>query len=160
MTGKREVAWSFACWKFAENAPGGAQVYYGDELARPLQVPGANGDANLRSPMNWPDLASGGRAATTLEHWRRLGRFRRAHPAVGAGAHQTLQASPFIFSRTLDADRVLVALDQPAGRKTIQVFGLFADGTTLTDGYSGQQATVTGGTVTLTTPDRLLLLSR
>ncbi len=140
-------------------APGGAQVYYGDELARPLQVPGAEGDANLRSPMHWSDLAAGGATAATLEHWRRLGRFRRAHPAVGAGAHQTLQASPFIFSRILDADRVLVALDQPAGRKTIPVFGLYTDGTRLTDGYSGQEATVTGGTVTLTTPGRLVLLS-
>ena len=141
-------------------APGGAQIYYGDELARPLQVPGASGDANLRSPMNWPDLARGGSTAATLEHWRRLGRFRRAHPAVGAGAHQTLQASPLIFSRVLGPDRVVVALDQPTGRKTIPVFGLFADGTTLTDAYSGQQALVTGGTVTLTTPGRLALLSQ
>ena len=29
-------------------APGGAQIYYGDELARPLHVAGAQGDANLR----------------------------------------------------------------------------------------------------------------
>lgn len=34
-------------------APGGAQIYYGDELARPLKVPGAEGDANLRSFMKW-----------------------------------------------------------------------------------------------------------
>jgi alpha-amylase len=65
-------------------APGGAQIYYGDELARPLKVPGAQGDANLRSPMNWSDLQRGGRTAEILRHWRRLGQFRRAHPAVGA----------------------------------------------------------------------------
>ncbi len=41
-------------------APGGAQIYYGDELARPLKVPGAEGDANLRSFMNWGDLERGG----------------------------------------------------------------------------------------------------
>ena len=42
-------------------APGGAQIYYGDELARPLRVAGAEGDANLRSFMNWEDLERGGR---------------------------------------------------------------------------------------------------
>ena len=67
-------------------APGMAQIYYGDELARPLRVAGAQGDANLRSFMNWGDL---GRDSTRmiLEHWRKLGEFRREHPAVGAGLH-------------------------------------------------------------------------
>ena len=30
-------------------APGGAQIYYGDEIARSLVIPGTKGDANLRS---------------------------------------------------------------------------------------------------------------
>ncbi len=83
-------------------APGGAQIYYGDELARPLRVAGAEGDANLRSFMNWTDLERGGTTAEVLEHWRKLGTFRRAHPAVGAGEHRRLQAAPYIFSRTLE----------------------------------------------------------
>ena len=121
--------------------PGGAQIYYGDELARPLQVAGAEGDANLRSFMNWGDLERGGATAEVLEHWRKLGRFRRAHPAVGAGVHRTLQAKPYIFSRTLESggrvDRVLVAMDQGEGAKTIPVFGVFPEGTELVDAYSG-----------------------
>lgn len=74
-------------------APGGVQVYYGDELARPLAIKGAEGDANLRSFMPWETVARPA-TAKVLEHWRLLGRFRREHPAVGAGEHQTLQASP------------------------------------------------------------------
>ncbi len=144
-------------------APGGAQIYYGDELARPLKVPGAQGDANLRSFMNWGDLQRGERTAEILGHWRKLGLFRRAHPAVGAGVHRTLQASPFIFSRVLEGsggvDRVLVALDQKPGAKTIPVFGVFADGTELLDAYSGAAATVRNGGVSLTTPFGLVLLS-
>jgi alpha-amylase len=143
-------------------APGGAQVYYGDELARPLRVAGAAGDANLRSLMNWEDLAAGGATADILRHWRKLGRFRRAHPAVGAGAHRLLQAAPYIFSRTLDAaglhDRVIVALDQPRGPKTIPVFGVFPDGTRIVDAYSGERGTVTNGRVSLTTGFDLVLL--
>jgi alpha-amylase len=65
-------------------APGMALVYYGDEVARPLGIDGANGDANLRSPMDWR-VVDEQRAddASVLEHWRKLGRFR---PATGTSA--------------------------------------------------------------------------
>lgn len=140
-------------------APGGAQIYYGDETARPLKVPGAEGDANLRGMMNWGDLRSSTTTAI-LEHWRKLGRFRRAHPAIGAGENRTLQAAPLVFSRSLLADRVVVALDQPMGAKTIPVADVFPDGTELTDAYSGVKGKVEAGQVALTTPFTLVLLSR
>jgi alpha-amylase len=144
-------------------APGGAQIYYGDELARPLRVAGAAGDANLRSLMNWRDLAAGGTTSGILRHWQKLGRFRRDHPAVGAGVHRLLQAEPYIFSRTLDTngvhDRVIVALGQPLGPKTIPVFGVFPDGAVLVDAYSGERGPVTEGKVSLTTAFDLVLLS-
>ncbi|MBI2402656.1 MAG: alpha-amylase [Gemmatimonadetes bacterium] len=144
-------------------APGGAQVYYGDELARPLKVEGAAGDAHLRSFMNWTDLESGGSTAEILRHWRRLGQFRRAHPAVGAGEHRRLQAEPYIFSRALErnglVDRVLVAMDQGEGSKAIRVFGVFPDGAELMDAYSGASGTVTNGAIALTTEFGLVLLS-
>ncbi len=144
-------------------APGGAQIYYGDELARPLRVQGAEGDANLRSFMNWADLEHGGMAAAVLKHWRKVGRFRRAHPAVGAGVHRTLQAAPYIFSRSLEVggrmDRVLVAMDQGEGARTIPVFGVFPDGTRLIDAYSGASGTVRNGTVSMRTGSGLVLLS-
>jgi alpha-amylase len=145
-------------------APGGAQIYYGDELARPLRVAGAQGDANLRSFMNWQTLESDSATSRILEHWRKLGRFRRDHPAVGAGAHRMLQARPYIFSRTLLTDevddRVLVAMDQPKGAKTISLFGVFPDGTPLVDAYSGDTGTVTKGAVSLTTDYGLVLLGQ
>jgi alpha-amylase len=144
-------------------APGGAQIYYGDELARPLVVPGAEGDANLRSSMNWGDLEHSGATAGVLRHWRTLGRFRHAHPAVGAGVHRTLQAKPYIFSRTLEtagrADRVLVAMDQGESAKTIPVFGVFPDGAELVDGYSGVTGVVKEGKISITTGSGLVLLS-
>jgi alpha-amylase len=145
-------------------APGGAQIYYGDELARRLRVPGAEGDANLRSFMNWGDLKSGSRTARILEHWRKVGRFRRAHPAVGAGLHRTLQAKPYIFSRTLDTggpvDRVLVAMDQGDGPKNVPVFGVFPEGTRLVDAYTGLGGTVLKDSISLTSRSGLVLLAR
>ena len=145
-------------------APGGAQIYYGDELARPLRVEGAEGDANLRSPMNWQDLERGGSTAKILEHWQKLGRFRRAHPAVGAGAHRRHQAEPYIFSRALEtdglSDLVLVAMAQGVGPKAIPVFGVFPDGTELLDAYSGATGTVTNGEISLVTESGLVLLGK
>jgi alpha-amylase len=143
-------------------APGAAQIYYGDELARPLHVAGAQGDANLRSFMNWGDLARDS-TRRILEHWRKLGEFRRAHPAVGSGVDRTLLKRPFIFSRILVTDnvddRVLVAMDMPPGPKTIPLFGVFPNGTDLADAYSGAEATVRHGFLVLDTPFNLVLLS-
>jgi len=144
-------------------APGGAQIYYGDELARPLRVQGAKGDANLRSFMNWEDLWNGGPTDRILEHWRKLGRFRHAHPAVGAGRHRLVQVDPYVFSRTHEgdgwSDRVIVALDQPEGSKVIPVSDVFPDGAVLTDAYSGQTATVADGTIGLDSEFDTVLLS-
>jgi alpha-amylase len=144
-------------------APGGAQVYYGDELARPLRVPGAEGDANLRSVMDWASAKPGSAGADVLRHWRKLGRFRREHPAVGAGVHRTLREEPYIFSRTLEVggrtDRVLVAMGQGTEARRIPVFGLFPEGTELVDAYSGVSGEVVGDTVALDGGADLVLLA-
>jgi alpha-amylase len=138
-------------------APGAAQIYYGDETARLLKVDGAEGDATLRSFMNWDELASnaqrpGYRVGEVRDYWARLGRFRHAHIAVGAGVHQMLQASPYTFKRTYEkdgvTDRVVVALDLPRERAVpISVAGVFTDGQTVREWYSGQRAVVAGGKV-------------
>jgi alpha-amylase len=138
-------------------APGAAQIYYGDETARVLRVPGAEGDANLRSMMNWDELAAnaqraGYRVADVHDYWARLGQFRHAHVAVGAGVHQMIAASPYTFKRIYDKagvrDRVVVALDLPRNKPVpISVAGVFMDGQTVREWYSGQSAVVAGGKV-------------
>jgi alpha-amylase len=144
-------------------APGGAQIYYGDELARPLRVAGAAGDANLRSFMNWESAPPQGRGGVILWHWRQLGRFRRAHPAVGAGEHRRLQEEPYLFSRTLErngqTDRVLVGIGVPEGQKTLPVYATFPSGTQLVDEYTGTATTVVDGRVSLSTPYPIVLLA-
>jgi len=140
-------------------SPGAAQIYYGDELARPLNAT-AEGDAQLRSSMNWGDLKTE-KTRALLAHWQKLGQFRHAHPAVGAGVHKKLADKPYTFSRVLgDRDRVLVSIGQPKGTKTLSVYGLFADGTRLQDYYSGGEVEVKNGRVSLATPFELLLLGR
>ncbi|KQQ33575.1 alpha-amlyase [Duganella sp. Leaf126] len=151
-------------------APGAAQIYYGDETARRLDAAGATGDAKLRSFMNWDELANnaqrdGYQVADVYAHWSKLGQFRRAHVAVGAGVHQQLQAKPYIFKRTYDQnglrDKVVVALDLPTDKASvIKVYGVFANGEKVRDYYSGKTAVVRGGSVNFGTRNPIVLIGQ
>ena len=147
--------------------PGATQVYYGDETARDLDIPGTVGDATLRSFMNWDELAAnternGHKVQDVLAHWQKLGQFRAAHPAVGAGRHIMLSESPYIFKREYVSntykDEVIVGLDLAKGTKELNVSGVFADGTQLKDFYSGQTIIVKNGIVVVDTAYDILLL--
>lgn len=146
-------------------APGSSQVYYGDETARPLHFENLGHDADLRSFMNWEDLKSnaehnGYTTSDVFAHYSKLGRFRRAHPAVGAGVHKMLSESPYIFSRILTSDnisdKVVVVLDKTT--EPIDVSSVFEDGTELKDYYSGAKATVQEGKVSFETGQNILLI--
>ena len=151
-------------------APGAAQIYYGDETARRLDVAEARGDAKLRSFMNWDELAKnvqrdGYRIADVRAHWAKLGLFRKAHVAVGAGLHQQLQAKPYVFSRTYDQnglrDKVVVALEQPTDKASaVDVHAVFADGAKVKDYYSGKRAVVKGGKVSFGTRNATVLIGQ
>ncbi len=133
--------------------PGASQVYYGDETARSLTIEGTEGDATLRSFMNWEDLDSLPQTQKIHKHWQKLGQFRRNHPAIGAGKHKRLAKSPYVFSRTYMngdyKDKVVVGLDLPKGKKSLWVKGFFGDGTKLYDTYSETEVMVTKGKVIL-----------
>jgi alpha-amylase len=143
-------------------APGMAQIYYGDEVARPLAVDSAVGDAKLRSPMDWSTVDSL-EQARVLEHWRILGRFRASHPAIGAGAHVRLQERPYVFSRTLIGsdgreDRVVVALGAGSGTIRVPVGEVFPEGSLVRDAYSGTTGVVADGAVSVDTNSGVVLL--
>ena len=148
-------------------SPGASQVYYGDESSRELIIPGAEGDANMRSMMNWDEIETnvvrnGVPIAEVLLHYQKLGQFRRNHPAVGAGIHQMISKSPYTFSREYKADgyidRVVAGLDMNPGKKQIDMVGLFAEGSILRDYYSGKQGTVKDGRVIIDSPYEIVLL--
>ena len=145
-------------------APGISQVYYGDESARSLDIEGTQGDATLRSNMNWEDIANDSKTKEVLAHWQKLGLFRKNHPAVGAGVHSQILASPYVFSRTFIkgkySDKVVVALDLEKGEKSIPVGTIFTNGTKVRDAYSGETSTVVKGKVNLNTDFGIVLLEK
>ena len=140
-------------------APGGVQIYYGDELARPMLVEGSYGDVGMRANMNWNDLSQLETQAL-LAHWQKLGKFRQQFPAVGAGVHQMLNASPYVFKRELsEAQTVVIAQGLAPGIKSIKLNSVFAEGVVLKDYYSGLSAPVKNNRVEINTPYAYLLLA-
>jgi len=133
-------------------APGGVQIFYGDESARPAG-PATSGDPQqaTRSDMNWatPD-------ATVLAHWQKLGQFRNRHIALARGVHNKIGDAPYTFSRILGADRVVV-VPKASGEMAVRVAGVFRDGEMVRDAYSGVEAKVEGGVVKLVAKGSVLL---
>jgi alpha-amylase len=137
-------------------APGGVQIYYGDETARP-NGPFKPGDKQqaTRSFMNWNSID-----ADVLDHWRKLGQFRARHVALARGTHAKLADAPYTFSRVSGEDRVVVAIGVTAPT-AVAVAGVFADGARVRDAYTGTVATVAAGKAQVTPHARgVVLLER
>lgn len=116
--------------------PGGVQIYYGDETNRPRAYTDC-GDTDMmtRGDMNWDsktDLAA---------HWGKVGTFRKYNPAVGAGTGTAYKRT---YTGAAGENKVAISLSSP----TVDVSGLFADGTTVYNWYDGKSATVSGGNAT------------
>ncbi|MFN7958794.1 MAG: alpha-amylase family glycosyl hydrolase [Holophagaceae bacterium] len=135
-------------------APGGVQIFYGDETARPAGIaPRSDQQQATRSDMNWEKVD-----AKVLAHWRKLGTFRARHKALATGEHKQLGEVPYTFSRVepTSGDRVVVALDAK-GPVSLPVAGVFEDGQTLRDAYTGRTAQVAGGKVAVQAESVVLL---
>ena len=143
-------------------SPGTSQIYYGDESARTLIIEEAQGDATLRSNMNWTSIANEIKTKDLLLHWQKLGKFRSNHPSVGAGAHKMISEMPYVFQRDYTKgsynDRVIVGLDLPKGVKEISVLEVFKEGTELKDAYSGVETSVVDGKVNFSSDFDIVLL--
>ncbi|MCF6240850.1 MAG: hypothetical protein L3J74_05835 [Bacteroidales bacterium] len=143
-------------------SPGATQIYYGDETARSLNIQGAKGDAKLRSFMNWEDLKNP-ETQKILKHWQKLGVFRKEHPAVGAGVHQMISENPYIFTRIYSknnfTDKLLIGIDLPKGKKTIDINNFYKNGTVLFDYYSSKTTIVKDNKVHIETPFNIVLLA-
>lgn len=122
-------------------SPGVSQVFYGDETGRTLSDARLNVDSDqaFRSDMNWNSVDS-----LQLDHFRRLGRIRNLHPAIGKGRQITIDTHTCF--RHLDGDSLIIRL-LPLPEQPVRVAPFFPDGTRLTDLCTGHTATVTDGAV-------------
>lgn len=136
-------------------APGVAQIFYGDESRRPLSDARLNVDSDqaFRSDMNWATADS-----ALLDHFRRLGTIRRAHRTIGSGRQQTIDAHTCL--RTAQGDTVVIAVALSDGQP-VNVGAAFADGTSVTNLYTGEKATVARGKASFSSyPNRLAVIAK
>jgi len=125
-------------------APGGVQIFYGDETGRPEgPAPASDRQQGTRSDMNWSSID-----ANLLKHWQKLGQFRQRHVALSKGKHDRLADQPYTFMRVHPDDRVVVAIGA-RGPVKIVVGTVFPEGTKVRDAYSGQTAVASAGVVSL-----------
>lgn len=126
-------------------SPGGVQVFYGDETARPFGDTGSDPYQGTRSDMNW------GANADVLAHWSKLGQFRKNNFAVGAGSQTDLGNSTYGRTKTISGfvNNVVIKLGA-SGSTSVSVAGFFADGDLVRDAYTNATATVASGSVTFT----------
>ena len=143
-------------------APGGVQIYYGDETNRPIGwetwFSSDYLDQRYRTDMNWDNIDQ-----KVLSHWQKVGSFRNKHLSVGGGQHEMLSAEPYTFARTYhleeeDEDKVVCSIPGKAGTYTVNVGDIFEDGETITDYYSGEKYEVSGGSVSVTCGENGVIL--
>lgn len=140
---------------------GMTQIYYGDEIARPLIIEGTQGDATLRSVMDWSSYDK-----ELLNHWQKLGQYRMNHPAVGAGKHTTLEhyGAGTIFTRHYNKndyeDKILVAAGLPDDLIIIKVASVFPDAEQVHNAYTGKTLEVIDGKVTAQVVHGVVLLEQ
>lgn len=120
--------------------PGGIQIYYGDESSRPQAYLGC-GDTDMmtRGDMNWDEIEGSKKAQ--VAHWGKVGNFRKYNPAVGAGVGSGTKRT---YSGAAGENKVAIGINGTS----VDVSGLFADGTTVYNWYDGTSAKVSGGKVT------------
>ena len=129
--------------------PGGVQIYYGDETNRGL-VDCTINDHRIRGFMNWNSMDK-----NILAHWQKVGQFRNNHVAVGAGSHQSLNATSGtafvrLYNKNGVKDTVVCVIGANKNSSTtITLNNAFADGTKVVNTYTGEKATVSGGKVTV-----------
>lgn len=130
--------------------PGGVQIFYGDETARPKVDGGGDTDMETRGDMNWSAVDG-----DVNSHWKKVGTFRRNNPAVGAGTQTDLGNDT--YGRVWNNNKVVIKINAN-GSTSVNVSGIFADGTAVRNAYNGEEGTVSGGKVTFTGENGVILI--
>jgi len=117
-------------------APGGIQIFYGDEVAREYQFyTSSDPTQGTRSDFPWEKTEG-----DVHQHWQILGQFRRLHPCISSGKHQALQVSKdlYLFKRLQGDDQVLIGITQQESIK-LNLADHWPVGTVLEDYYTGKE---------------------
>lgn len=130
--------------------PGPVQTYYGDEIGRENGANGGDPNQGSRSAFQWDKVGN-----DINEHWSKIGTFRKNNPAVGAGTQTDLGEDT--YGRVWNDNKVVIKVGAN-GSTSVNVSGIFNDGDQVRNAYNGEEGTVSGGTVTFTGENGVILV--
>lgn len=132
--------------------PGQVQIFYGDETARPNGDGGSDSTQGTRSDFNW-----GAVDGDVNKHWKKVGKFRQGHPAVGGGKQTEIAGNTFkrYYNGQAGEDTVVI---YAGSSSSVTVSGAFNDGVQVRNAYTGETATVSGGKATFNTASNPVLV--
>jgi alpha-amylase len=132
--------------------PGQVQIFYGDETGRPNGDGGSDATQGTRSDFNW-DAVDG----DVNKHWKKVGKFRQGHPAVGGGKQTEIAGNTFkrYYNGQAGEDTVVI---YAGSSSSVTVSGAFTDGMQVRNAYTGETATVSGGKATFNTASNPVLV--
>lgn len=130
--------------------PGPVQIYYGDEIGRDNGPNGSDADQGSRSSFQWTKVGN-----NINNHWGKIGQFRRNNPAVGAGSQTDLGDNT--VGRVYKDNKVVIKVGA-SGSTSVNVGTIFTDGTAVRNAYTGDTGTVSGGKVTFTAQNGVVLI--
>ncbi|WP_234418464.1 maltodextrin glucosidase [Dongshaea marina] len=130
-------------------------IYYGDEVG----MTGGE-DPDCRRCFPW---ASSDWNHLLHEHYRRMSRLRRIHPALRRGDLLTLYAGhhSYVYARVLESDQVITAINRHATKARTMILPLWhclRPFDRFTDVESGEKFEVVNGELQLTIPARSSLV--
>lgn len=136
-------------------SPGAVQIYYGDENDRGWG-PGKSTSDSMQGSRG---LYQWGANPTVLAHWQKLGKFRNSHISVGAGTQIDLGSNTYgrTYNKNGVTDKVVINVGG-SGSVSVNVSGVFADGTSVRNAYDGATGTVASGKVTFTAANGVILI--
>ncbi len=138
-------------------SPGAVQIYYGDENDRNWGPGKSTSDSmqGSRGQYQW------GANANVLSHWQKIGQFRNRNIAVGAGSQIDLGSNTYgrIYNKNGVDNKVVINVGG-SGSVAVNVSGVFADGTAVKNAYNGETGTVSGGKVTFTASNSVILIEK
>ncbi len=132
--------------------PGQVQIFYGDETGRSFGDTGSDKTQGTRSDFNW-DAVDG----NVNKHWKKVGKFRQGHPAVGGGQQTEIASNTYkrYYNGQAGEDTVVI---YAGSSSSVTVSGAFADGKQVRNAYTGETATVSGGKASFSTASNPVLV--
>ncbi|MBR6199037.1 MAG: hypothetical protein IKQ61_02100 [Spirochaetales bacterium] len=142
--------------------PGAIQIYYGDECGRKVSK-AKSSEQQTRSQMPWDedgyrsDILGYDFDNDVYTHWSKVLNFRKNHIAIGAGTHNKIADTPYIFSRIQDDDKVVIVLGATPG-ESIEVDVSSIGASSVRDYYTGVETAVSNDKAVFTVSDAGVVL--